>query len=248
MAVLYEVNPPRVAGPEPGPAAARALLAPVARRVSEIAGACGGIHVTESVMGTRRLSPIAAGGELKRLHPGLAVTVSMRTMGRDMAAAERFARGADGAGLDGMLVVRGDPAPGAAPGPCPAPSDVVRRLRRLPGRRAALLLSVGSRPDFGGIARKVAARPDGFVTQVVSSLADVERTCARLRPEGFRVVPIVLLPSDKNARSARLLGLDWSGYEGGAAEFVRGVHRAAGDVMVTSPNDFAAARDLLGTL
>ena len=61
-------------------------------------------------------------------------------------------------------------------------------------------------------------------------------------------MPIVLVPSEANRGSAKFLGLDWSGYERDPAGFIGEVHRAAGDVLVTSPSDFAAAREALASL
>ena len=242
MAVMYEMNPPKT---EPG---GEGPLEGFLRRADAAAGACDGLHVTESVMGTRRISPIRAGGAVKARHPGLEVTATMRVINRDMREAEAYAARAAEAGLDGILVLKGDPLPGGPPDSGLAPSAAVARLRE-GGRedRLGLLLSVPSVPDFAKIARKVAARPDGFVTQVVRSAGAVERLCARLRPK-FRIIPIVLVPSEKNRRSAELLGMDWSGYAGDAAGFAREVHRIAGDVLLTSPNDFAAGAALLREL
>ena len=261
----YEVNPPRL--PDgPGRAGAdehELLLGPVVRRVAELGDRCDFVHVTESVMGTRRVPPMAAARSIMARSPGMPVTVTMRTRERSEPEALKFAGEARGAGIKGILIVMGDPPrgggrPGAvatAARPSLAPSRAARILRAAAGGQGPdLFLSVpaGAPSDAGAappaLQAKIDAGPAGFFTQVVSSVRQARGTSALLAPMGFRVVPIVLVPSKANKRSAALLGLDWSGYEGDPAGFIRDVHDAAGDVLVTSPSDFSAAHDALGSV
>ncbi len=239
MAVIYEINPPRV----PGDATA---LAGLERRVSQIAGDCDGIHITESVLGTARLSPIVTASALRKAHPGLEITASMRVIDKDASAVERYMEDAIGAGLDGILVLKGDPLRENPSDSGLVPSRTVAELQKRCAGRIKLFLSIPSNPDFGRIKKKISARPSGFITQVIQSTQQVSRICGALNPMGFRVIPIVLLPSEKNAKSAGFLGIDWSGYRDDAAGFVSEVHDIAGDVLITSPNDFELARKILG--
>ncbi|ABK77568.1 hypothetical protein CENSYa_0936 [Cenarchaeum symbiosum A] len=242
MAIIYEINPPKV---EPGaplpPEEAERLLAPLLERVSRAAAVCDGIHLTESVLGTSRISPITAAALMRRDHPSLGITVTMRVIGRDLADAEQYVADAASAGADGVLVVMGDPPKGVQTGPALAPSRVAASLR---GRDVSVFLSLLAEPDFDRIGAKLEAAPEGFFTQVVGSIQQVSRICGRLRPS-FRIIPCVMVPSAKNMRSAKMLHLDWSGYEGDPAGFIGEVHDAAGDVLVSSPNDFAAALDAM---
>lgn len=264
VAIGYEVNPPRLPADSPGePRAAEAarLLEGVERRISDLSGSCprcDAVHVTESVLGTRRLSPIATARRIGEIAPRLSMTVTMRTRGRSLGDAIAFAGRAASEGVGGILVVMGDPPrggadAGGAPGRPPplAPSRAAAGMR---GAAAAagidLFLSAAGPAAAGDAAMraKIAARPAGFFTQVVSSVEEVARIRGSLAPMGFRVVPIVLVPSEANRGSAKFLGLDWSGYERDPAGFIGGVHAEAGDVLVTSPSDFAAARDALASL
>ena len=61
----------------------------------------------------------------------------------------------------------------------------------------------------------------------------------------FSVVPIVLFPSEKNEKSAKFLDLDLKVYRQGFQEFVRGIHKITGDVLITSPNDFDGVNEFL---
>ena len=69
-----------------------------------------------------------------------------------------------------------------------------------------------------------------------------------LKPRGFKIIPCVLLPSEKNAKSAQFLKLDWSKYKNSVEDFIKQVHQIAGEVLITSPNDFNYAKEILGKL
>ncbi len=45
-----------------------------------------------------------------------------------------------------------------------------------------------------------------------------------------------------------MLNLDWSGYSGNMTGFVKEVHKIAGDVLLSSPNDFKGALQVLKNL
>ena len=264
MAVGYEVNPPRLsadAAGEPGGAEAERLLEGVGRRIAELSESCprcGSVHVTESVLGTRRLSQIATARFIGRIEPRLSMTVTMRTRERSAGDAVSFVGRAAAEGIGGILVVMGDPpragaaagAGGGSPGRAPlAPSRAAAGMRgAAAGAGVDLFLSAQGPAGGAAMRTKIGARPAGFFTQVVSSVEEVGQICGMLAPRGFRVVPIVLVPSDANRGSAKFLGLDWSGYERDPAGFIGEVHGAAGDVLVTSPSDFAAAREALASL
>ncbi len=62
---------------------------------------------------------------------------------------------------------------------------------------------------------------------------------------GFKIIPCILLPSEKNEKSAKFLNLDWSEYKDSAIDFIKQVNQIAGDVLITSPNDFSYAKEIL---
>lgn len=262
MAIGYEVNPPRLpagAAGEPGGPEASRLLEGVERRIAELSESCprcDAVHVTESVLGTRRLSPIATARRIREIEPRLSVTVTMRTRGRSQGDALAFVGRAAAEGIGGILVVMGDPPRGAGAGDAAGGAPLLAPSRAAAGMRAAagaagidVFLSAAGPAGRGAAMRaKIAARPAGFFTQVVSSVEEAGRICGSLAPMGFRVVPIVLVPSEANRGSAKFLGLDWSGYERDPSGFIGRVHAEAGDVLVTSPSDFAAARDAMACL
>ena len=54
-----------------------------------------------------------------------------------------------------------------------------------------------------------------------------------------------MVPAEKNFESAKMIGLDWSFYQQGAADFVKKAGRMAESVLLTSPNGFQSGLDLL---
>lgn len=242
MAIFYEINPPRITDGQQGDLNER--ISRQMERVGEISSLCGGIHVTDSVLGTRRVPAIEVARQIKERYGSLEVTISVRVRDRNLKEVEELVRYAASAGLDGALILMGDPSQSGDTGSGLVPSEVAGNLmRNRPGLK--VYLSLPSSPNMNKIQRKISARPDGFVTQVIRSEEQVELLCGELKPHGFRMIPCLLLPSEKNASSAKFLGLDWSHYSADPAGFISRIHWIAGDVLITSPNDFAAARDTL---
>jgi homocysteine S-methyltransferase len=96
--------------------------------------------------------------------------------------------------------------------------------------------------------KKIEAQPKGFVTQVINSIDQVTRIVDKLKPQGFRIIPCVLISSEKNLKSAQMLKMNWSEYSKDLTGFVRQVDKIAGNVLVSSPNDFTGALELLQRL
>ena len=62
MAIIYEVNPPKIPSDTSlTNAEIDSLLSKLKERVASIASFCDGIHVTDSVLGTNRIPAITAG-------------------------------------------------------------------------------------------------------------------------------------------------------------------------------------------
>jgi len=70
----------------------------------------------------------------------------------------------------------------------------------------------------------------------------------KLKPQGFRIIPCIMLPTEKNTKSARMVNLDWSNYSDDAVSFIKKAHKISGDVLISSPNDFKGALETLKKL
>ena len=250
MTIIYEINPPKILdNKEPSNNEINSLLAKLQQRVSSISTLCDGIHVTDSVLGTRRISALDAGKLLKSTYPDLQITISMRVRDKDMNSVIQIVQRSIEFGLDGILVLKGDPSKENSADSGLIPSQVVNQLNQLGyGEKLSFFLSLPSNPNFEKIQKKIMAAPDGFMTQVIHSAIQVQRISDKLRPIGFRIIPCILLPTEKNENSAKFLNLDWTEYKENPAKFIKEIHSIAGDVLITSPNDFTFAKDTLSNL
>ncbi|MCA9820399.1 MAG: methylenetetrahydrofolate reductase [Nitrosarchaeum sp.] len=245
--IIYEINPPKIPeGKDESSLEVKKLLDNMIQRISNINSKCDGIHITDSVLGTRRIPPLVVGEIIKIRHPHLQITTSLRVRDKDMDKIKQEVQKSINLGLDGILVLKGDPSKDSSYDSGLIPSKVVQNLNSMElAEKTNLFLSLPSNPNFDKIQKKISAAPSGFMTQVIHSVKQVERISERLRPEGFRIIPCLLLPSEKNVKSASFLNLDWSEYANEPINFIKEVHHIAGDVLLTSPNDFAYAQDIL---
>ena len=67
-------------------------------------------------------------------------------------------------------------------------------------------------------------------------------------PKGFSVIPCIIFPSDKNAKSAEFLNLDWSNYQDDIVDFIKDIEKLTGDILISSPNDFKGAQASLSKI
>jgi homocysteine S-methyltransferase len=250
MTVIYEINPPKISeGKDASNDEINLLLSKLQQRVSNISALCDGIHVTDSVLGTRRVSALTTGELLKSNHRDLQITISMRVRDKDMNSIKQIVQKSIEIGLDGILVLKGDPSSDNSVDSGLIPSQVVKQLNELGyGKKINFFLSLPSNPNFEKIQKKILAAPKGFMTQVIHSAIQVQRISDRLRPSGFRIIPCILLPSEKNENSAKFLNLDWLEYKENPVKFIKEIHGIAGDVLITSPSDFTFAKDTLENL
>ena len=245
--LAYELNPPRVTPSLPaGRITVEKDLELFLTRSEQISGAVGFLHLTDSVLGEPRMSSVCAAALLKnRVNDALQIRCNIRTGDHNLNGIVQLAGGARAIGVDGIILVKGDhPRHGELIEN--KPTEVVRYLRKIGfgGEELKLYLTVspGIQPEL--LSRKISAGADGFVTQQVSSLEGFERLSRYLLGRGVSLIPSVMVPSEKNRRSAAIIGVDWSTYAEDAEAFVRRVASVSSEVLLTSPNHFDAGLDL----
>ena len=250
MTFRYEINPPKIT-PNSNLSAEESLqlLEKVETRVNEISNLCGGIHFTDSVLGIPRVSPITTGQLIRKSNQKIEITVSLRVRDKNIETLTQLMEDAVSSGLNGVLILKGDAPPDGDSDSGLIPSQTVRHFKELGfDKKLEIYLSLPSNPDFNKIQKKIEAEPTGFITQVIQSVEEVSRISDNLKPKGFKIIPCVLLPSEKNLKSAEILQLDWSEYDNSIPDFIKQVHQTAGDVLITSPNDFQLAKKVLSSL
>ena len=250
MTIIYEINPPKVIQDT---ILSHDQLSESVERLKEraikIGQASDGIHLTDSVLGIPRVSPITAGFFIRNSNNKIRITASIRVRDRNLTSITQTVCDAILLNLNGVLVLKGDAPPLGPKDSGLVPSDIVRQFNEQGfGKRIDMYLSISSNPDFEKMYKKIEAQPKGFVTQVVSSVDQVTRMVDKLKPQGFKIIPCVLFSSEKNKKSAQMLNLDWSEYSKDMVGFVKQIDKIAGNVLISSPNDFAGALDLLHRL
>lgn len=250
MTIIYEINPPKVIQDT---VLSHDQLSESVERLKERAIKIGqtsdGIHLTDSVLGIPRVSPITAGFFIRNSNSKIRITASIRVRDRNLTSITQTICDAILLNLNGVLVLKGDAPPSGPKDSRLVPSEIVKQFNEQGfGKRIDMFLSISGNPDFEKIHKKIEAQPKGFVTQVINSIEQVTRIVDTLKPQGFKIIPCILLASEKNKKSAQMLNLDWSEYSKDMVEFVKQIDKIAGNVLISSPNDFAGALDLLHKL
>lgn len=249
MTIRYEVNPPKLPNESLSSEEIERLLEKLIERVSEISHSCDGIHITDSVLGTKRVSPIKTSELIRKKFPKLQITISLRVRDKDLAEVKKSVNDAINLKLNGVLILQGDPSPENPKNSGLIPSQVVKHLTDMGvDNKIDLFLSLPSNPNFEKIKKKIDAKPTGFITQVIGSEDQVSKIVQYLKPQSFKIIPILLFPSQKNQRSADFLKLDWSNYQNRFLDFVRNIHDLCEDVLITSPSDFVGVKKELENL
>ena len=238
---MYEINPPRIS-------ADQNILNTLFERIESISSVCDGIHLTDSVLGIPRISPLNIAKKIRETNQKIKLTCSLRVRDKGLNTIEEIVKESVGI-VDGILILMGDKSNTGQDKTNLVSSQVVTALNDKGfGEKLELFLSIPASPNFAKIQKKINAKPRGFFTQIVNSKAMVQRMTDFLKPKGFRVIPCLLLPSEKNSKSAELLKIDWSDYKDNFIEFASEIHNSADDILISSPNDFKGAHETLSKL
>ncbi len=241
MTITYEINPPRIP-------AEQNTLNILLERIESISTVCDGIHLTDSVLGIPRVSPLSIAKKIRETNQKIKLTCSLRVRDKELNTIEEIVKDSVGI-VDGILILMGDKSNTSQDKTNLVPSQIVTSLNDKGfGEKLELFLSIPSTPNFTKIQKKINAKPKGFFTQVINSKALVQRITDYLNPKGFRIIPCLLFPSEKNLKSAEFLNIDWSNYKDNFMLFVNEIHNLTHDILITSPNDFKGARASLSKI
>lgn len=253
MKVSYELNPPKIVNGERFDLAQLNVgMQAMADRASQLSGLVGGIHLTDSVLGIPRVSSVTAAGYIRKRVDAIKLSCSVRVRDRNFTSLCQTVSDAILIGVDSMLVLMGD-EPADRPGNSGLrPSDAVSMLVKK-GYSSNIKLDLSFPAKIKNrsappVQNKLKAGPHSLVTQSISSLSDLGEIIDFAKPYGIKVAAVVMVPAEKNRRSASMIGLDWSDYEKNPADFVRQAARIADRVLLTSPNSFSSGLELLKQL
>ena len=240
MTIRYEANPPKIL-PDVNTDESIKKFVDKIKIISKI---CDAIHLTENVLGHKRVSPIEVGEIIKKEIPNMPITVSLRVRDKDEKEIEKFVDKCISIGITGILIIMGDPSQSKILDSGLIPSTVVSNLKKKKyDSKIELYLSISNKPNFLKIGKKVKVNPKGFMTQVVQNIQQVQNLSDNLKQ--FLIIPIILFPSEKNQKSADFLGLNLSEYSKEFDKFVKETYKITGDILITSPNDFNGLKEYL---
>ncbi|MGQ0606691.1 MAG: 5,10-methenyltetrahydrofolate synthetase [Candidatus Nitrosotenuis sp.] len=250
MTVRYEINPPRVISDGVlSHNEVRGLLGKVEKRIISASKYCNGVHLTDSVLGVPRISPITTGAIIRNDGLKLDITASLRVRDRNITALTQSVYDAILLGLDGLLILKGDEPPKGPKDSKLIPSGVVKHFTELGfDKNLDFFLSIPTEPDYDKIQKKIESEPTGFITNVIQSPGQVHNLVDKLKPQGFKIIPCVMIPSQNNAKSAQMVGIDFAKYEDDVIDFISEIHKSAKDILITSPNDFKSALAILSKI
>jgi 5,10-methylenetetrahydrofolate reductase len=240
MTIRYEANPPKIL---PNVNTDESIEKFV-DKIKTISDKCDAIHLTENVLGHKRVSPIKIGEIIKKEIPDIPITVSLRVRDKNEEEIEKFVDKCISIGIAGILIIMGDPSQTKISDSGLIPSAVILNLKKKKyDSKIELYLSISNKPNFSKIGKKLKANPKGFMTQVVQNIQQVQNLSDNLKQ--FSIIPIILFPSEKNQKSADFLGLNLSEYSKEFDKFVKETYKITGDILITSPNDFSGLKEYL---
>jgi 5,10-methylenetetrahydrofolate reductase len=252
LIINYELNPPKIL-PKDYFNYSNLLedIENVKKKVKAIQEYSNSIHFTDSVLGIPRLSSITMASIIKKYNDTIKISCSIRTRDRNLTTMYQTISESILYNIDSLLILLGDqPRNDLGAQNTLKPSKVVNLFNSQEFKKSIKLnLSIPNKiENIKTIQRKIDAKPYAFITQSIESLKDLDNIINIIRPFGIKVIACIMLPSQKNQRSAELIGLNWEEYEKEPIEFIRNCGRIADEVLLTSPNHFALAIEILKEL
>jgi 5,10-methylenetetrahydrofolate reductase len=246
--IRFELNPPKtVQNRYFDEYELRKSLLSLVGRARELVGLVDGIHITDSVLGIPRISGISFAHFIRNSGNRLPISCSLRARDRNYTSFMQFIGDAILLGLESILILKGDELGAESSTSNLKPTEILKVLQREKyDQHIHFNLAVPSKvTDRFQIERKMLSRPYSLVTQSIESLSDLGELADLAKQHGIRTVACIMVPSDKNLKSAQMIGLNWKEYSTDPVSFVMEAGKIADEVLLTSPNHFAAAMKVL---
>lgn len=252
MIISYELNPPKILPNNYfSYSDISSNIENVKKKVMILDEYINCLHFTDSVLGIPRLSSITMASIIKKYNAKMKISCSVRTRDRNLISMYQTISDSILLNIESLLIILGDqPRNDLENQELLKPSKVVQQLNSQEFNRSIKLnLSIPNKiRNINTIKRKIDAKPNAFVTQSIESLTDLENIIDQVRPFDIKVVACIMVPSEKNKKSAELIGLNWKEYEKEPIEFIKNSGKIADEVLITSPNHFALATEILKEL
>jgi 5,10-methylenetetrahydrofolate reductase len=246
--IRFELNPPKtVQNRYFEESQLRGSLATSVKRADELVGLVDGIHITDSVLGVPRISGISFAHFIRNAGNKLPISCSVRSRDRNYTSFMQFVGDAILLGLESILILKGDELGPDSSTSNLTPTEILKVLQREDyDKYIRFSLAVSSKvTNRAIIEKKVLSKPYSLVTQSIESLTDLRELAEMAKHHDVKTVACIMVPSEKNLRSAQMIGLDWKQYSKDPVGFILEASKIADEVLLTSPNHFAAALEVL---
>jgi 5,10-methylenetetrahydrofolate reductase len=183
----------------------------------------------------------------------MGISCSIRTRDRNVNSLVQLVTQSVFLGIRDLLFILGDkPTMGnyEIQKPLTKPTDAVKILKSLGyNKMVNLNLSIPNKViNSRDIKVKIEANPHSVITQSISSLQEIEDLVEILKPSFINLIPCIMIPSEKNEKAAKMIGLNWEHYKNNVFGFIEEIGCYVDKILITSPNDFKEGIELLSKI
>ncbi len=256
MDIIYELNPPKIIYDQViNIESLNNEIEKFLYRAQSVLKLTPFMHITDSVLGIPRISSIHGATMIKEncRNQSMSISCSVRTRDRNINSLIQLATESVFLKIRDLLFIMGDKPTMdnyEVQKPLTKPTDAVKILGSLGYNHIINLnLSVPNKViNFSKIKSKVESNPHSVITQSIASLQEIEDLAKILKPYFIKLIPCIMIPSEKNEKAAKMIGLNWKHYESNFCEFIKEAGKYVEKILITSPNDFKEGIDLLSKL
>jgi len=248
MEIIYEINPPKIFEDSTILNINRLNqeIEKYLHRSKLILDHVNHIHVTDSVLGIPRISSLhGAALILENIkNKNIILSCSIRTRDRNINSIIQLATQSIFLKIRDLLFIMGDNPQinlyDMSLKILSKPTDAINILNSLGyDKFINLNLSIPNKiSNFDNFKKKVNTNPNGMVTQSISSLQEVKDLKNLLNMHSIKLIPCVMVPSNKNTKASQMIGLNFQNYEHNFMEFIHDIKKEVNQLLITSPNDF----------
>jgi 5,10-methylenetetrahydrofolate reductase len=214
------------------------------------------IHITDSVLGIPRISSIHGAALISEniKNNEINLSCSVRTRDRNITSIIQFATQSIFLKIKDLLFIMGDKPllnnKNSAQMLFSKPTDVIATLNSLGYNNLINLnLSIPNKiSDFNNFTKKTKTNPYGLVTQSINSIQEVKELKRLLEPFTIKLIPCIMIPSEKNIHAAKMIGLDWKEYEDNFLGFIQDIGKLVDQILITSPNSFNEGIEIINKI
>ena len=248
MEVIYEINPPKILEDSTILNIDRLNqeIEKFLHRSKVVLDYVNHIHITDSVLGIPRISSLhGAALILENIkNKKVILSCSVRTRDRNINSIIQFATQSIFLKITDLLFILGDNPQinlyNTSLKILSKPTDAINMLNSLGYNKFINLnLSIPNKiSNFNNLKKKINTNPNGLITQSINSLQELLDIKNLLNLHNIKLIPCVMVPSNKNTKASQMIGLNFQNYKDDFIEFINNIGKEVNQILITSPNDF----------